>query len=96
MRCADFGPTPGKQRNAWIKRSSDEGDAATPSLERQLHAGRQLQTSGETGHFFLAGGLRLADSIIDRRRNQILQQAGIAMLSQANALPNQVLQLLQR
>ena len=29
-------------------------------------------------------------------RNQILQQAGIAMLSQANALPNQVLQLLQR
>jgi flagellin len=29
-------------------------------------------------------------------RNQILQQAGVAMLSQANALPNQVLQLLQR
>jgi flagellin len=29
-------------------------------------------------------------------RNQILQQAGIAMLAQANALPNQVLQLLQR
>jgi flagellin len=29
-------------------------------------------------------------------RNQILQQAGTAMLAQANALPNQVLQLLQR
>ncbi len=29
-------------------------------------------------------------------RAQILQQAGIAMLAQANALPNQVLQLLQR
>jgi flagellin len=28
-------------------------------------------------------------------RNQILQQAGVAMLSQANALPNQVLKLLQ-
>ncbi|MCC7310419.1 MAG: hypothetical protein IT510_04145 [Sulfuritalea sp.] len=28
-------------------------------------------------------------------RNQILQQAGIAMLSQANALPNQVLTLLR-
>jgi flagellin len=29
-------------------------------------------------------------------RNQILQQAGTAMLAQANALPNQVLTLLQR
>jgi flagellin len=29
-------------------------------------------------------------------RNQILQQAGVAMLAQANALPNQVLSLLQR
>jgi flagellin len=29
-------------------------------------------------------------------RNQILQQAGTAMLAQANALPNQVLSLLQR
>ncbi|MBU0752783.1 MAG: hypothetical protein KJ787_07690 [Gammaproteobacteria bacterium] len=29
-------------------------------------------------------------------RAQILQQAGVAMLAQANALPNQVLQLLQR
>jgi flagellin len=28
-------------------------------------------------------------------RNQILQQAGTAMLAQANALPNQVLQLLK-
>jgi flagellin len=28
-------------------------------------------------------------------RNQVLQQAGVAMLAQANALPNQVLQLLQ-
>jgi flagellin len=29
-------------------------------------------------------------------RAQILQQAGVAMLAQANALPQQVLQLLQR
>jgi flagellin len=29
-------------------------------------------------------------------RAQILQQAGVAMLAQANQIPNQVLQLLQR
>ncbi|HUW49805.1 MAG TPA: flagellin, partial [Sulfuricella sp.] len=28
-------------------------------------------------------------------RNQVLQQAGVAMLAQANALPNQVLSLLK-
>jgi flagellin len=28
-------------------------------------------------------------------RNQVLQQAGVAMLAQANALPNQVLTLLR-
>ena len=36
-----------------------------------------------------------AEETAELTREQILQQAGTAMLSQANALPQQVLQLLQ-
>jgi flagellin len=36
-----------------------------------------------------------AKEMTEFARSQIVRQAGMAMLSQANAIPNQVLQLLQ-
>ena len=44
MRCADFGPTPGRQRSASIERRRAAGAAVSDSdaaSERQLHARRQ-------------------------------------------------------
>ncbi|TSA49141.1 MAG: flagellin, partial [Nitrosomonadales bacterium] len=40
-------------------------------------------------------GADFAAETANLTRNQVLQQAGTAMLAQANAMPNQVLQLLK-
>src|SRR5712692_7359508 len=74
MRCADFGPTPGRQRSASISSSSAVGDfISEKSSERQLHPRGQAQPAGQHGRLFLHRGLHLAPGVVDRGRHQVFE-----------------------
>src|SRR5712692_435967 len=74
MRCADFGPTPGRQRSASISSSSAVGDfILEKSSERQLHPRRQAQTARQRSHLLLHRGLDLALGVVDRGRHQVFE-----------------------
>src|SRR6266571_3103491 len=74
MRCADLGPTPGRQRSASISSSSAVGDfMSEKSSERQLHPRRQAQTARQPGHLLLHRGLDLAYGVVDRCRHEVFE-----------------------
>src|SRR5215472_17024203 len=76
MRCADFTQTPGRRRNASIRLSS-AGSAAKLcrdlALERQLHSRRQRHAGGELAHLLLTDLFGLADAVVERGSDEILE-----------------------
>src|SRR5574343_1284720 len=70
MRCADLGPTPGKQRKASISESSPDGFTDS---ERQLESGRQVQAGRKASHLFLADIFAATNRIIHGGSHEILQ-----------------------
>src|ERR1044071_2264187 len=74
IRCADLTPTPGSRRSASIRPSS-AGSAANRrnGLERQLHPRRQRHAGGELAHLLLTDLLGLADAVVERRGDEILE-----------------------
>ena len=74
MRCADFGPTPGRQRSASISASRPDGFTG---LERQFEARGQIHACRESGHLFLAQFLSTANCIVYCRSDQIFEHFAI-------------------
>src|SRR6185295_14730662 len=70
IRCANLTPTPGRRRSASISPSS-AGSAA--NLERQLHPRRQRHAGGELAHLLLTHLLGLADAVVERGGDEILE-----------------------
>jgi hypothetical protein len=70
MRCADFGPTPGRQRNDSISRASVGVYfiGAAPAQNGKLHAGRKIEPGHESRILFLGARRDLAHRIVDRGR----------------------------
>src|SRR5436190_4568529 len=79
MRCADLGPTPGRQRSDWISSSSAAGLSMlfncwlVPRLEGQVHAGREIEPRREARHLRLRDGLGLRNAIVERGRDEIFE-----------------------
>src|SRR2546428_3378894 len=73
MRCADFGPTPGRQRSASISSSSAVGDFMSESSDRQRHPRRQAQAARQRGHLSPHCGLHFARGVVDRRSYQVFE-----------------------
>src|ERR1700722_4007829 len=74
MRCADFGPTPGKQRRESISRAS----VGVYFIERlaskwKLHSGLQIHARHETGVLLLGARGNFSNRIIDGGRHQVLE-----------------------
>src|SRR5258706_4827326 len=72
MRWADFGPTPGRQRSAWVSSSRAAGLSIRIS-ERQVETGRQVEARCESGHLRLGRGFGPGDGIVESGRHQVLE-----------------------
>src|SRR5450432_4209343 len=72
MRCADFGPTPGRHRSDWISSSRAAG-FSIESLEGQSHSRRQVQSRREPRHLRLRRGFSLRYRIVHRGHHQVLE-----------------------
>src|SRR5699024_11795064 len=76
MRCAVRAPTPGRMRKASTRRAS-AGVKPMASLEWQIHARRQIQTTGQLRHLFLALRVDALHGIVDGGSHQIFQQFAV-------------------
>src|SRR6056297_613177 len=73
MRCADFCPTPGRQRSVSMSWTSSGEYTMGGSTERQFHPGRQAHARGQTGHLLPGRLLHPADGVVHGRGDEVLQ-----------------------
>src|SRR5699024_11577964 len=78
MRCAVRAPTPGRMRKASTRRAS-AGVKPMASLEWQIHARRQIQTTGQLRHLFLALRVDALHGIVDVGSHQIFHQFAVIL-----------------
>ena len=88
MRCADFGPTPGRQRSASIKRLRDGGysigcsdlpaNARSRSLQNgSLKPGGQVHAAHDAGHLLLRDSFDALRGVVDGGRHQVFEHLAV-------------------
>src|SRR5215208_2298374 len=71
MRWADFGPTPGRQRSAWM--SSSRAAGLSNSESGDVHSRREIESRREARHLGLRGRFRLRHRVVERGHDEILE-----------------------
>src|SRR6185312_1178601 len=80
-RRAERGPRPGNRASNWIRRSIS-GPATPAAILSETQPGRQTEAAGQTLHFLLHGGFRLAPRVIVRGDQEILENFALIRLDQ--------------
>src|SRR5665213_658610 len=83
-RRAERGPKPGSLASSWIRRSisGPATERGMPVLERQLHAGRELEAAGQFAHALGECGLGVGARLVDGGDYEILKDLGFFRLEQ--------------